>query len=669
MERNDTLETTFASSMRNITNFELDALLHFDSPPPSLRFSRNTEASKDEVAKDVDQPINAVQFNREPLPSQIGSQVEHINYFSNGLDFTMNFTQENAARSQSFEINSMEVESIELNNTEKPERGTQTMKINNDNIGNQILTNNPAQITDETSAYKDSGAAECNDEDIKKELLDLSAFENLFDDEDVASFKNAYLDFSADQELSCANADDINRMCQTQLDVPKQESQAEKPIYTSCPVPIRIQKTPSLPSTISPASLLNLTDFPQNIQTAALDYTHKSDNTINTAVTSHGNFSHPIESAAGETSNTTNTIATASSASCDITSVPVSVKQLYDLVHSHHSDFAFVFALSAQLCQDRVPMDCFVNLKMGCLLSLASISTNPDRPPIPIMAFGRDIYIANFLLTNIAQLAGRLVGPAEIVKPPSCAKYRNCNWFVADPILLADGGVYFAGDWSRLKMPRAEQIFRIIECSQVPVERSTQKQPLGTAIWAHWRSVNGKSKDQQTFNKVVKIFGIPICMDDDEKHDVLVDYILEQSSVRVFESTVDHLSISSEDMRVYLKAISQRNVDLTPEASQLLQKYFVTARYARPECLTKQAYVILKQFSESFAKLCFRHEVLVCDVVAAVFMCERFIRCVYGVSENTPPPFESHNFVGSVDAYMLKFQDWLYAYIKKYEDK
>lgn len=79
-----------------------------------------------------------------------------------------------------------------------------------------------------------------------------------------------------------------------------------------------------------------------------------------------------------------------------------------------------------------------------------------------------------------------------------------------------------------------------------------------------------------------RIFGIAICMDDDEKHEVLVDYILEQSSVKIFESTVDHLSISSEDMRRFLRTISKRSVDLTPEASLLLQQYFVTSRYARP---------------------------------------------------------------------------------------
>lgn len=57
----------------------------------------------------------------------------------------------------------------------------------------------------------------------------------------------------------------------------------------------------------------------------------------------------------------------------DATMIPLSVKQLYDVIKAEYSDFAFVYALSAQLYQDRVPMDCFVNLKMGLLLSIASI--------------------------------------------------------------------------------------------------------------------------------------------------------------------------------------------------------------------------------------------------------------------------------------------------------
>lgn len=44
---------------------------------------------------------------------------------------------------------------------------------------------------------------------------------------------------------------------------------------------------------------------------------------------------------------------------------------------------------------------------------------------------------------------------------------------------------------------------------------------------------------------------------------------------------MDHLSINSEEMREFLVKVSQRNVDFTPEAHMLLQKYFVASRTAR----------------------------------------------------------------------------------------
>lgn len=56
--------------------------------------------------------------------------------------------------------------------------------------------------------------------------------------------------------------------------------------------------------------------------------------------------------------------------------IPFSVRQLYDIVKTKYSDFAFIYALSSQLCQDRVPMECFVTLKMGLLLSLVSIGVS-----------------------------------------------------------------------------------------------------------------------------------------------------------------------------------------------------------------------------------------------------------------------------------------------------
>ncbi|XP_037937857.1 uncharacterized protein LOC119671344 [Teleopsis dalmanni] len=347
----------------------------------------------------------------------------------------------------------------------------------------------------------------------------------------------------------------------------------------------------------------------------------------------------------------------------DATLSPQSIIQLHTIIKKEYSDFAFVYALSAQLCQDRIPMDCFVNLKMALLLSLASIGPIPNRIPIPIIAIGNDTSIINYLMTSIGQLGARFLGPTYKLKSPAFPS--NQKWIEADPILLAQGGVYFAGDWSCIKAARADKIFKFIECSRVSIEKSSVAYPLETSIWAHWRAFKNNARDQQMFNKFIKIFGLPIYVDEDN-HEVLVDYILQQSSINTYESTIDDLSISNEDMRHFLAIISKRTVDFTQEAERLLQEYFVASRIERPGCLTKQSFVTIKQFSESFAKLSFRHEVLSNDVVAAIYISEHFIFNAYGTGQHPPPHFKSCNFIGAVDEHLRNFKEWLETYINKY---
>lgn len=119
-----------------------------------------------------------------------------------------------------------------------------------------------------------------------------------------------------------------------------------------------------------------------------------------------------------------------------------------------------------------------------------------------MVAIGTDVAMANCLMTNIADLAERFIGPSEEYKTTSTkSKY---TWIEADPILLAKGGVYYVGDWCRLKTARAEQIFKNIESCKVALEKTSIMYPLQTAIWTHWRSYKYNAKDQQTFNKFIK---------------------------------------------------------------------------------------------------------------------------------------------------------------------
>ena len=108
--------------------------------------------------------------------------------------------------------------------------------------------------------------------------------------------------------------------------------------------------------------------------------------------------------------------------------------------------------------------------------------------------------MTDYLMLNIGKLATRFVGPMGDIKPSS----SDSNCFEADHILLARGGVCYVGDWNRLKVKRAESIFKIIECSNVSVNNSPAYYPLETSIWTHWHSFKYNSKDQQTFNMFLK---------------------------------------------------------------------------------------------------------------------------------------------------------------------
>lgn len=352
----------------------------------------------------------------------------------------------------------------------------------------------------------------------------------------------------------------------------------------------------------------------------------------------------------------------------DTTKVPSSVQRLYETIKISYSDFTFVYSLAAQMCQDRIPMDCFVHLKIGLLLSIASLEDNPDRPPISVVAIGPEFDMANHLMENIGNVAQRFVGPHDDFKTPSTASRKSTHiWIEADPIVMAKGGIYYVGDWGRLKAARSFKIFKTIECGRVALEKTTVSCPLETAIWTHWRSFKNDKKDESLLSKFFEIFGVPLLIEEDN-HECLIDMMLEQASTAPFESTIDELSVSSDDMRNYLSVVAQRRVDLTHDASEVLRKYFVASRMDRPDCLTQKSFTTLKLFAESFAKLSMRHDVIMVDAIAAIYMTENVIQSIFGPGAFPPPKFKTHTFVETVDKHLAEFHEWVKSYVSQFLD-
>ncbi|XP_064536851.1 uncharacterized protein LOC135427323 [Drosophila montana] len=351
----------------------------------------------------------------------------------------------------------------------------------------------------------------------------------------------------------------------------------------------------------------------------------------------------------------------------DLNFMPPSIKKLYRLICSKYSDYAFVYALSAQLSQECVPMECYVYLKMALLSSLVSIELDDLRAPISLCVICADSCVANRLLHNVGQLAPRFIGPHEGGQQPThTALPSRYNWVVASPLLLAQQGVYFAGDWNRLSRDQTEELEKCIENGSVPVPQLQSAQPLETAIWTYWQPENAANQTT-AFAKLCPIFGLPVYMDQ-QVNETMWDFVLRQHRRDDQDKTQDAFNIPLDDTRTLLELLQHRQVVFTQEAQQLLQKYYVVSRIEQPTAFSSKTYIVLKQFAESIAKLAMRLDVLEADVTVAIFHCENFVRSIFGAGSYPPPAVASFNVISRVDPYMNEFARWLYQYLDRYED-
>ncbi|XP_026838371.1 histone-lysine N-methyltransferase 2D [Drosophila erecta] len=353
----------------------------------------------------------------------------------------------------------------------------------------------------------------------------------------------------------------------------------------------------------------------------------------------------------------------------DLNCVPSSIKKLHHLISSKYSDYSFVYAMSAQLSQDCVPMDCYVYLKMVLLASIVSIESDEVRAPISLCIIATDSLMANRLMSKVGQLAPRFLGPHDYgLQPTFSALPTRFSWVVASPLLLAQQGVYYAGDWTRLPKDQGCQLEKCIENGAVPVPQLHIDQPLEAAVWTHWQPDNS-SNQTLSLAKLCPIFGLPIYMGAQVSKS-LWNLIIQQHSAEGQNAGNDGLNIPEDDMRMLIHLLHQRKTTFTDGAQHMLQKYYVISRKERPTVFSSKTYVVLKQFSECFAKLALRLEVLESDVCVAIFHCEHFVQSIFGAKEHlAPPAVVTFNVISRIDPYMNEFARWLLQYLDSYEDE
>ncbi|XP_062138267.1 uncharacterized protein LOC133847319 isoform X1 [Drosophila sulfurigaster albostrigata] len=351
----------------------------------------------------------------------------------------------------------------------------------------------------------------------------------------------------------------------------------------------------------------------------------------------------------------------------DLKFMPPSVQKLYTLICGKFSDYAFVYALSSQLSQDCVPMECYVYLKMALLISLVSIELDELRPPISLCVICNDSCATNRLLNSIGQLAPRFIGPHEGGQQPTFnALPARYNWVQASPLMMAQQGVYYAGDWNRLTRDQTEELEKAIENNTLPVPQLQSELPLEAAIWTYWQPENAVNQTT-AFAKLGPIFGLPIYVDE-PTNSSMWNFVLH-AHTRDAQKKPEGINICIEDMRTLLELIQQRQVVFTEPAEQLLKRYFVISRIRQSTAFSSKTYVVLKQFAESLAKLAMRLDVIESDVIVAIFHCEHFVRSIFGAGECPPPAVASFNVISRVDAYMNVFSRWLFQYIEHFEQK
>lgn len=82
------------------------------------------------------------------------------------------------------------------------------------------------------------------------------------------------------------------------------------------------------------------------------------------------------------------------------------------------------------------------------------------------------------------------------------------------------------------------------------------------------------------------IFGIPIILEDNGA-DSITDFILDQAIKGRPADVEDELNISQTDMLSFLRFAGNLTTEMSSEAEDLLNKYFVATRSDRPGKLSK----------------------------------------------------------------------------------
>lgn len=85
--------------------------------------------------------------------------------------------------------------------------------------------------------------------------------------------------------------------------------------------------------------------------------------------------------------------------------------------------------------------------------------------------------------------------------------------------------------------------------------------------------------------------------------------------------------------------------------------------------LTEKGMEVLRKMSEAHAKLCLRSNVMRQDVLAAVGICERFIKTLFDTDAYSSPNETKVNSIEDIDAFQCKLYEWFSCFTKDILEK
>lgn len=160
-------------------------------------------------------------------------------------------------------------------------------------------------------------------------------------------------------------------------------------------------------------------------------------------------------------------------------------------------------------------------------------------------------------------------------------------------------------------------------------------------------------------------------MIDDAAHETeIIEYLLDPAA------SDETFRIPDDDMIEFLSAVSKQEVEMDPEAEDMLKDYFAATRTIREsewkfgeknsknkensfaDSLTPKAFAILQQMAESHAKLCFRQKVTRNDVLGVINISETFIRALFDKDSYSSPPEPNFAAIEDVDDYRKQLETW-----------